>query len=400
MSILQLQRRLHEVGRIRLGRQVAIPGRKANRPERLDRFRFTSVSERAIRGVAQLYGGEPQRWQDAPVGEQWELFSAAREIDVVLPPEALAFSQWYELWSGGGAKRRCDGEHELFSDGPCLCDPEKRECAPHTRLSLMLRRLPGIGLWRLDTQGWYAAAELSGAVAMAELIVGAVGRSVLPARLGITSRSVKRPDPKDESKVVTRNFVVATLDFDVDVGALALGRGERVPVALPPPDSEPVVLEAVSAVPEPVDGAPPGVVPLPSGMVPSVAEQITSMELPAPVPKRPLASTGRRPRTAAERAAQGVSRGLPTEPAGAPTPAGAADAAPPPSLTLSGDPRTEALHRIDVATARLYGLHRGPAASAVYSDHGFDQSSRPQAWLGQLGTEQLGRLADDLEAKL
>jgi hypothetical protein len=160
-----------------------------------------------------------------------------------------------------------------------------------------------------------------------------------------------------------------------------------------------------------------------------VAEQIASMEIPAPVPKRPVPSTGRRPRTAAERAVkapgmfvpdsetQGASRGLPTEPVGAPTAAGAADAAPPPSAlelplepssplsagpspSAAPSPRAELLHRIDVATARLYGLHRGPAASAVYSDHGFDQSSRPQAWLGQLGTEQLERLADDLDAKL
>jgi hypothetical protein len=241
---------------------------------------------------------------------------------------------------------------------------------------------------------------------------------VLPARLAITSRSVKRPDPKDDAKVVTRNFVVATLDFDVDVGALALGRGERVPVALPPPDSEPVVLEAVGAVPEAVDGAPPGVVvPLPSGMVPSVAEQITSMELPTPVPKRPLASTGRRPRTAAERAAQGASRGLPTEPAGAPTPAGAADAAPPPSALelplessspLSAGPspsaapsgRAELLHRIDMAVAKLYAAHRGPAASGIYADFGYDQLTRPNVWLEQLGSEHLERLADALEAKL
>src|SRR5579875_1118177 len=124
MSILDLQKRLHEDGRIRIGQQVAM-GNGKKRPAKLDRFRFTSQSKRAIETVALLYGGAVQQWADAPMGEQWEVVTEVTEFPVVLGPETISFSQAYELWSGGGCKRRCDGERETISDGPCLCDPEK-----------------------------------------------------------------------------------------------------------------------------------------------------------------------------------------------------------------------------------------------------------------------------------
>ena len=45
----------------------------------------------------------------------------------------------------------------------------------------MIRDLPGLALWRLDTQGWYAARELAGAV---EILTMAAGRGLMiPARL-------------------------------------------------------------------------------------------------------------------------------------------------------------------------------------------------------------------------
>lgn len=288
MPILDLQRRLHETGRIRIGRQVEITtGRSTGktRPERLDHFRFTSSSRRALDAVAALHGGAVEVWKGAPTGEQWELFTEAAELSVVVPPDEMGFSQSYELWSAGGCQRRCDGEHESISDGPCLCDAEDRDCKPHTRLSVMLVGIAGVGLWRIDTQGWYAAAELQGAHDMAEMLARAVGRSILPGRLRIEARTVKRPDPKDATKVITRNFVVPILDFDVDVAAVALAGlpGGAPPLALPAPN---------------------GVTPIPATSPPPLAEQLAEVDREEPPPTRRnsppvLPRTGATPRPAA-----------------------------------------------------------------------------------------------------
>lgn len=266
MPILDLQRRLHEAGRIRIGRQVEITGGRAGRtrPERLDHFRFTSPSRRALDAVAALHGGDVTPWKGAPVGEQWELFTPATEIPVIVPPDVMGFSQSYEVWSAGGCKRRCDGVTESISDGPCLCDAEARECKPHTRISVMLVGIQGVGLWRLDTQGWYAAAELQGAHGIAQLLAASLGRSILPARLRVEARTVKRIDPKTET-ASTRNFVVPVLDFDVDVAAVALA---GVPTVNAP---------ALAAA---------AITPIPALLPPSLAEQLEAVDEQTPAPRR------------------------------------------------------------------------------------------------------------------
>jgi hypothetical protein len=301
-SIIGLQRSLAEAGRIRIGYQAEITqgdnaGRK--RPAKLDKFRFTSANRRAVDAVAQLYGGTVGPWVDAPAGTQWEVFTEARELEVVVPPEYMALSQSYEVWSAGGCKRRCDGEHEDITDGPCLCDPDKRECDLHTRLSLMLAAVPGIGLWRLDTKGYYASLWLGGSFDMAALLSNVVGRSVLPGKLRLEEKAIKRPNPRDPEKTITRKFVVPVLDFNVDMAALAAGGS---PIATP-------VLDG-GAVPPPPAALPSGspLTPVPSDAPPTIAQQVADVDTPEPKARRansapPLARTGLQPRTAAERAA-------------------------------------------------------------------------------------------------
>lgn len=222
MPIIQTQKRLAQAGRIRAGEQVESRGGK-RRPAKLAHWRLTSNSSRNLDAAAAMYGGRVQGWAGAPNEGQYELYTEATELGVVVLPERLGFSQWWELWSGGGLIRRCDGVSvvDLCGGGPCQCDPDVRECRPKTRLSVLLRGLPGVGLWRLDTSGHYAQAELAGAMEMAELLVELRGLSVLPGTLRLDQRSVKRPDPEDRSKTVTYRFAVPVLDFMVDVGALA-----------------------------------------------------------------------------------------------------------------------------------------------------------------------------------
>lgn len=243
MPILDLQRRMHETGRIRIGHTATTSsGKKA--PAKLDRFRLTSADRDKLERAAALYGGTVAEWT-APAGKQWELYTEADAIPVVVPPTDMAFSQWFEMWSGGGCDRRCDGATELLTDGPCVCgpDPEQRECKPTTRLSVLLPELDGIGLWRLESHGYYAASELAGVVDVIQL---AAGRGLmLPATLRLDQRIVKKKGQQ------TRKFAVPTLDVSVPtaqmlpggatsaVGELQVGAQERPSLSPVQPSDEP-----------------------------------------------------------------------------------------------------------------------------------------------------------------
>lgn len=248
MPILDLQRRLAEVGRIRLGEQVTTrSGKKA--PAKLTRFRFTSPSAELIDQAANLYGGTPNDWS-APSGPQREVVTEATSIPVLIPPGDMAFSQWYEMWSGGGCQKRCDGHFDIQRDRACDCDPDARECKPTTRVSMVLPEMAGVGLWRVETHGFYAATELGATV---ELLQSLAPGRLVPGRLRLDARTVKRTV---DGKPQTRNYVVPVLDIE---GTMAqIGRGE-VPVA--------------------IDAARPSLTPVPPAAIPettglSVAEQL------------------------------------------------------------------------------------------------------------------------------
>jgi hypothetical protein len=116
----------------------------------------------------------------------------------------------------------------MLCEQACLCDPDERACDIHTRLSVMIRDLPGLALWRLDTQGWYAARELAGAV---EILSMAAGRGLLlPARLLLEQRSVKRPGKNGRPQ--TLRFAVPRLDPGVTPGELLASSTSGAPLQI------------------------------------------------------------------------------------------------------------------------------------------------------------------------
>jgi Recombination directionality factor-like len=215
MPILTIQRRARELGRIRIGQQVPTGETRADgtpkfRPEKLDRFRITSTSLPLMRRVAELYGGEVAEWINRG-SKQYEVITTATRLPILVPPQPV--SQYYELWSGGGCRRRCDGETELLKDKPCVCspDPAERECKPTTRLNVILRDVEGIGVFRLESHGYYSATELP---EVAEFLARA--GSYVPAWLSLEQRTVVR-DGK------TRRWMVPTIEVDVTPAALLAG---------------------------------------------------------------------------------------------------------------------------------------------------------------------------------
>jgi hypothetical protein len=290
MAILDLQKRLVEVGRIRLGMKKVSQNGKSY-PARLEQFRLTSRDKQRLDAAAVLYGGEVKKW-----GEEWELFTETDVLPVAVVP-GQALNQSYELWGQkdlrGGKKsaviclRRCDGITEALSGGGCICaNEDEMTCKPTTRLSVVLTEVPGLGVWRCEAHGWNAAMELAGGVQLLESLV-AVGRPVR-ARLRLDKREKK-------TETETRNFVVPVIDIDHTLGQVldALGSGPGAPML---EQAAPVAIEATgSFTPVPAQA-------IESGGGPSVAEQIAQPLARSPRSNgaEPIRSTGRRSRARAE----------------------------------------------------------------------------------------------------
>lgn len=260
MPVLDLQRRSYESGRIRLGRVVGTgkkdkAGNEVTRPVKLDTLRFTSASRYAVEAAAVAYGGEVKPW-DNRGRKEWEVITGVSEVLAAIPPAAAAISIWYEMWSGGGCKRRCDSQREQKSGGPCLCphaeNPDDEEevdrmarerarlsklvpaqaCGLKTRVSVVLPDLPDIGVWRLDTGGFYAAGELLG---KAELMELCRDQGVfLPVRLWIDHRvdvvggqTRKYPVPALEILKTFRQVVTGELESQGWAAQLPPAPGEE-----------------------------------------------------------------------------------------------------------------------------------------------------------------------------
>lgn len=268
MSILDVQRRFAELGRIRSGTK-----NDKGYPVKLDTWRLTSPQRHLIAAAADLYGGTVQPWT-APAGDQWEVITTTAELPCVVPPQRIDDGQLFELWgrldptnkqSPVECLRRCDGRTQ--TDGtPCVCDPQDRECAPRTHLLVMLPDLPGFGVWRVTTTGFNAAAELPATV---DLLAGfAAAGAPVEAILRIDKRVSRRGGETHRFVVPvidipgTAADLVARLPNGVGVGVLTTGGGavpgtvrsgggigDGSPPSLPPtPAASPVEVSPVAAL--------------------------------------------------------------------------------------------------------------------------------------------------------
>jgi len=294
MPIIDQQRRLVEVGRIRMGeKRTAQSGKQY--PATLSTWRLTSSDRTRLEAAATVYGGKVTAWED-----QYQLTTEVDALDIAVVPGQV-LSQYFEHWGQRHPKGhkpnpvvcllRCDGRTELRGDRPCVCVATGKDvCKRTTRLSVMLRRVPGIGMWRLDTRGEIAAGELIGGVEMLELLT-ATNRPVR-ARLRLDQRT-----SIDQVTLETHNFVVPVLDIDMTVDEAldtlsAVGRPTlgAAPVS---PDEAVVVARGLTPVGE-----------LPAGPVGTVAEQVAGVGQEVRAQRKgsaqPIPATGRRPRSAAQ----------------------------------------------------------------------------------------------------
>lgn len=211
VPIRDLDQRLPEVGRIRIGIK------RKGYPAKLDTFRFTSPDEAAIEQVSQLYGGDPHPWAGYP--GRWEVVTRAKTISVAMPPDPLGGTPIYELWSGGGCQRRCDGVSCVLMAGggpdggepldtDCVCAQKGAlECKLTTRLHVFLPEVKGVGTWGLVSGSWAVAQEMP---AVAEVVTQMQERGIHRAVMHL----VQRRGPKGP-------IFVPVLDFDRSLNELA-----------------------------------------------------------------------------------------------------------------------------------------------------------------------------------
>lgn len=351
MPILDLQQRMMEKGRIRLGHKVSgttRAGKAYTRPAKLETFKLTSADRQAVDAAAALYGGQVEPFNDGEYG----VVTDAVALNVILVPGEMGWSQWREMWGNKVCHRRCDGVRETISDGPCQCpaDPAERAaqaangraCKDTTRLSVMLPDLPGLGLWRLESHGFYAATELAGTIAILSMLAPG---TLVRGRLLAEQREVVRLDA--EGKPRTNKFVVPVLDLpDVRLSELVAPDG-GVGVQIEAP-----ARRGLSPVP---------VAELPEGPRPSIAEQVAAVP-DKPKPRKnaaaPLPATGLSPRKSS-----GEVSG-PVPPAGA-SPAVPAPDPEAPGVTAPVEPDAVVTAGVEVGSAPTGGVKSSGGKNAT-----------------------------------
>lgn len=199
MLLHDIQRRIRQVGEIRMGTSIKKTGTKGEywQPVKLSTWRLTSTDRVLLEACAKQFGGQVKVWErKSGKSEVWELVTKTNSIMVGLPPHFL--DQAYEEWSGGECVKRCDGREMTVADKakiekpcPCACraSGKDRVCKPISRIRVILPGL-GIGLWRLVTTGYNAAAELGG---LYELI---------GAKPGLATITLERREKVDGGKTI------------------------------------------------------------------------------------------------------------------------------------------------------------------------------------------------------
>ena len=224
MPILSIrdQQQVREIGRIRMGDKKPTSS-GGSRPNKLDKFRITTQDKVLAEAIAAKYGGTPKLWKPDPKDpQQWEVYVEADEIPVLVAPNQI--DQWYEQWNAGGCTHRCDGEWNQITDKPCSCDPDNRTCKTTTRAWFMLPEIAGLGTFRLESHGYYAAIEVTAAI---DLVRNAQGRGAfIPCSIAIEHRErslIKNGKPE------TRKYIVPVIRLRQSLNNLLAIAGQPTP---------------------------------------------------------------------------------------------------------------------------------------------------------------------------
>jgi hypothetical protein len=216
------KRRLPRLGKIRLGEKAVSEKTKQEYPKAVDYFVVPDV-------VKAIYGEKP------------------RALDIVIPHEdqEIYFSQYYRRYgSGSGLICKGNGVKAIYLDKetgemqevdcvPDECEAyEKKHCRATGFLQFLLPRVPGLGVWQIDTSSYHSIINLNSAF---ELVRAAAGRvAFIPLKLIVRPQEVA-PDGK---KKVVYVMDIDTSDMSLK-GVQALGAAPATQMfALEPPKED------------------------------------------------------------------------------------------------------------------------------------------------------------------
>lgn len=179
--------RLPRLGKIRLGEKSISERTGKEYPTAVDYFVCPPE-------VQEVYGEKP------------------RELDIMFPHEDrdVFFPQWYKRYgSGSGLVCKGDGQTATMvaADGEMVeieCNPTecewsaKKHCRPIGNLLFLLPRVPGLGIYQLDTSSYNSILNVNGGIEFIRGITG--GRiAMLPLKLRVIPREVA---PEGKKKTV------------------------------------------------------------------------------------------------------------------------------------------------------------------------------------------------------
>lgn len=189
-------RRLPRLGKIRLG-EKALSKNGNPYPRAVDYF----VCPPEVQAV---YGEKP------------------RELDIMFPVEDqnIFFPQWYKRY-GSTTGLVCKGDGEtaiMWQDGEMIeieCVPDecewyaKKHCRRLANLQFMLPKVPGLGIWQIDTTSFYSIININSALDMIRAVTG--GRvHMIPLKLVLKPQEVQ-PDGKKKTVYVLDLVAPVTL---------------------------------------------------------------------------------------------------------------------------------------------------------------------------------------------
>ena len=269
-------RRLPRLGKIHLG--IKVEGQKATYPKATDYFVVP-------REVAEVYTDKPT------------------ELDIMFPtdnPGQFA-QQWLRRYSmtqglvcigdGQVSRRKVDkatgamASHETLTwvwKDELPCDPQScpeytaKRCRRVMNLQFLLPKVPGLGVWQIDTSSWNSIVNIN---SMIELLQGIVGRcSMIPLKLCLGPVEVSPPGIKKKTVYIMHINKDLTLE---GVARLALLPPVKALIPEPEVEEPPEDLYPPEVLEEPGDE--PGDFPeAPRGAPRTLATPVT------PDPREPL----------------------------------------------------------------------------------------------------------------
>lgn len=189
-------RRLPRLGKIRLGEKALAQSGKEY-PKAVDYF----VCPPEVQAV---YGEKP------------------RVLDIMFPvsDQNVFFPQWYKRYNQTtGLVCKGDGETATMSqDGEMVeieCVPEecewyaKKHCRRLANLQFLMPKVPGIGVWQIDTTSFYSIININSALAMIDAVADRI--HMIPLQLVLKPQEVA-PDGKKKTVYVLDILAPVTLN--------------------------------------------------------------------------------------------------------------------------------------------------------------------------------------------